>query len=221
MPWTNVPTFTVGQVLTSATMNNMRANANIGHLICTSTNRPAAPDEGTMIYETDTKRMLIWNGSAWRIVVETDVAAGTPLQIVHTTNNTSTTNGGAGTNYSIYAAMTTSITTLGSSRILVDGSVGSMQPSTANCMAIVKCDYDNTSTNPAVKTNLVAGCACEWAHNGYDLKNAPFSGLTGVLAAGTYTFRVKVSNTSGVTTQWNWHGYDEQRSWLTLTEVAA
>ena len=46
-------------------MNNMRSNANIGHLICTSASRPAAPDTGSMIYETDTSRTLVWNGTAW------------------------------------------------------------------------------------------------------------------------------------------------------------
>lgn len=192
-----------------------------GTIICTSTTRPASPFEGQQIYETDSKRVLIWNGTAWRSLAETDASVGTPLQVVHTTNSTSTQNGGAGSNYAIYAALTTTITTLGASRVLVDGSVGSIQPSTANCMAVVKCDYDNASTDPTVTTNLVAGCSCEWSHNGYDLKNAPFSGLTGVLAAGTYTFRVKVRNTTGVTTQWNWHGLVEQRSWLTLTELAA
>jgi hypothetical protein len=221
MPWTDITAFTGGQVLTSTVMNQMRVNERIGHIVCTSGTRPSAPDEGSMVYETDTKRMLIWNGAAWRIVADTDAAVGTPLQIVHTTNSTSTTNGGAGTSYSIYAAMTTSITTLGSSRVLVNGNVGSMQPGTANSMAVVKCDYDNASTDPAVGTNLVAGTSCEWSHNGFDLKNAPFSGLTPVLAAGTYTFRVKVRSLQGVTTQWNWHGYIEQRSWLTLTEVAA
>ena len=33
--------------------------------VCTSTTRPASPFEGQAIYETDTDRMLIWNGSAW------------------------------------------------------------------------------------------------------------------------------------------------------------
>jgi hypothetical protein len=65
MAWTDIPDFTVGQVLTSSRMNNMRDNANIGHRICTSTTRPTSPDEGTMIYEADTNRTLVWNGSAW------------------------------------------------------------------------------------------------------------------------------------------------------------
>lgn len=33
--------------------------------VCTSTTRPAAPYDGQMIYETDTKISLVYNGSAW------------------------------------------------------------------------------------------------------------------------------------------------------------
>ena len=33
--------------------------------VCTSATRPATPYEGQMIYETDTDRVLVWNGSAW------------------------------------------------------------------------------------------------------------------------------------------------------------
>lgn len=66
MPWTNLPTFTVGQVLTSTVMNQMRVNATIGHTICTSSSRPAAPDTGQMIYETDTQRVLVYSGTAWQ-----------------------------------------------------------------------------------------------------------------------------------------------------------
>jgi len=33
--------------------------------VCTSTTRPASPYEGQAIYETDTDRMLIYNGSIW------------------------------------------------------------------------------------------------------------------------------------------------------------
>jgi hypothetical protein len=35
--------------------------------VCTSTTRPASPFEGQCIFETDTDRMLIWNGSSWII----------------------------------------------------------------------------------------------------------------------------------------------------------
>ena len=33
--------------------------------VCTSSTRPASPFEGQMIYETDTDKVLVWNGSAW------------------------------------------------------------------------------------------------------------------------------------------------------------
>jgi hypothetical protein len=70
MAWTNIPAFTVGQVLTAATMNNVRANANIGHLVCTSSTRPASPDTGAMIYETDTALVYVYSGSAWVKVLQ-------------------------------------------------------------------------------------------------------------------------------------------------------
>ena len=33
--------------------------------VCTSTTRPSNPFEGQMIYETDTDKVLVWNGTAW------------------------------------------------------------------------------------------------------------------------------------------------------------
>jgi hypothetical protein len=33
--------------------------------VCTSSTRPATPYDGQMIYETDTKNSLVYNGSAW------------------------------------------------------------------------------------------------------------------------------------------------------------
>ena len=33
--------------------------------VCLSTTRPTVPYEGQMIYETDTDKVLVWNGSAW------------------------------------------------------------------------------------------------------------------------------------------------------------
>ena len=32
--------------------------------VCTSSTRPTAPYEGQTIFETDTDRMYVWNGSA-------------------------------------------------------------------------------------------------------------------------------------------------------------
>ncbi len=37
-------------------------------VICTSTTRPTAPLSGTLIFETDTLALNVWDGSAWRAV---------------------------------------------------------------------------------------------------------------------------------------------------------
>lgn len=39
--------------------------------VCTSSTRPASPFEGQAIFETDTDRMLIWNGTTWVIPNQT------------------------------------------------------------------------------------------------------------------------------------------------------
>ena len=59
--------------------------------VCTSSTRPTAPYEGQMIFETDTDRMYIWNGSAWVIPNQT-TQNPTGLEII---TPTSVTNGTA------------------------------------------------------------------------------------------------------------------------------
>lgn len=36
--------------------------------VCTSSNRPANPFDGMVIYETDTDRAMVWNNSAWVVL---------------------------------------------------------------------------------------------------------------------------------------------------------
>ena len=99
MAWTDVGTFAVGQVLDAATMNALRGNQNIGHRVCTSSTRPSTPDEGTMIYETDTKKVYVWNGSQWsQVSTETAPVSGSILQVGRYgwTNETSVNGSGAG-----------------------------------------------------------------------------------------------------------------------------
>lgn len=39
--------------------------------VCLSTSRPSAPFDGQLIYETDTDRLAIWNGTAWTYMTGT------------------------------------------------------------------------------------------------------------------------------------------------------
>ena len=36
--------------------------------VCTSTTRPASPFDGQVIYETDTDRAMVWNGTSWVVL---------------------------------------------------------------------------------------------------------------------------------------------------------
>ena len=56
--------------------------------VCTSSTRPATPYEGQMIYETDTDKVLVWNGSAWVIP---NSPAQNPTGLEYITTKTFTT----------------------------------------------------------------------------------------------------------------------------------
>lgn len=56
-------TFTAGSVLTAAQMMTYLMNQVI--IKCTSGTRPSGPDEGMTIYETDTDKILTYDGSGW------------------------------------------------------------------------------------------------------------------------------------------------------------
>ncbi len=51
--------------------------------VCTFSTRPASPYEGQVIYETDTDRTLVWNGSAW-VFLSTSTANPVGLELVKT-----------------------------------------------------------------------------------------------------------------------------------------
>jgi len=51
--------------------------------VCTSTNRPANPYDGMVIYETDTDRAMVWNNTAW-VVLSTGRANPVGLDLILT-----------------------------------------------------------------------------------------------------------------------------------------
>lgn len=55
--------FADGDVLTAAQVNDYLMEQAV--IACTSGTRPSSPNEGMVIYETDTDRVLIYDGSAW------------------------------------------------------------------------------------------------------------------------------------------------------------
>jgi hypothetical protein len=51
--------------------------------VCTSSTRPASPYTGMTIYETDTNKMLVWNGSAW-VIPNSPAQNPTGLELITT-----------------------------------------------------------------------------------------------------------------------------------------
>lgn len=90
--------------------------------VCTSSNRPANPYDGMMIYETDTNLVRIWNGTAWKTLAYSDYSSGSVIQVASTTKTDtfSTTS----TTFTDVTGLSVSISpTSTSSKILVLGYV--------------------------------------------------------------------------------------------------
>ena len=56
-------TFVAGEVLTAANVNDYLMEQAV--IACTSATRPGSPNEGMVVYETDTDRISVYTGAAW------------------------------------------------------------------------------------------------------------------------------------------------------------
>jgi hypothetical protein len=74
--------------------------------VCTSSTRPAVPFEGQMIYETDTDKVLVYNGTDWK-QTPTAATAGAVLQVVQGTYSTQVV---SSTNTYVTTGLTATIT---------------------------------------------------------------------------------------------------------------
>jgi len=118
--------------------------------VCTSTTRPASPFEGQVIYETDTDKMLVYNGSAW-LYVSTPQATEPGAWTTYTPTNSGITLGN-GTQTARYTKIGKTVfvsyrLVLGSTSSL-SGSVTVGLPSTCNSAAtcVVICTDSGVAT---------------------------------------------------------------------------
>lgn len=77
---------TNGTVPDEAYFNNALMKQTV--IVCTSGTRPASPPEGMTIYETDTDRRLVWDGSAWQVLMQLTTTSYTVSWTGATTNPT-------------------------------------------------------------------------------------------------------------------------------------
>jgi hypothetical protein len=61
------------EVLTSSDLNTYAMQQTI--IRCTSGTRPSSPSEGWHIYETDTRRLLVYKSGSWVMAIPTDLTA--------------------------------------------------------------------------------------------------------------------------------------------------
>lgn len=85
--------------------------------VCTSTTRPSTPFEGQMIYETDTNRVLVYEGAAWVMIADTDTPPGMELVKVQT----------IGTTVASVTVSSVFSSTYENYKITINGGVGSQQ----------------------------------------------------------------------------------------------
>ena len=86
-------TWADGDALTAADLNGFVRDQ--WTTICTSGTRPSTSQTGRHIYETDTRRTLVWDGTAWAIVREDQWSTYTPAWTAASANPT-LGNGGIG-----------------------------------------------------------------------------------------------------------------------------
>lgn len=79
-------TWADGDTITAADLNGFVRDQ--WTTICTSGTRPSTTQTGRVIYETDTRRTLAWDGTAWAIVREDQWTTYTPAWTASTTNPT-------------------------------------------------------------------------------------------------------------------------------------
>jgi hypothetical protein len=63
-------TFTAGEILTASDVMTYLMNQVV--VVCTSGTRPSSPTEGRVIFETDTNKLMAYDGSAWQELNMTD-----------------------------------------------------------------------------------------------------------------------------------------------------
>ena len=98
--------------------------------VCTSTNRPAVPFDGMLIYETDTNRVAVYDTNAW-VYKTPDTTVGSVLQVVSATKTDTFTT--TSTSYTDITGLSVSITPkFSTSKILVFYSVQCQGVNTVN-----------------------------------------------------------------------------------------
>lgn len=136
--------------------------------VCTSSTRPASPYQGQVIYETDTAKTLVWNGSAW-VYLSTSTANPPGLELVKTATVTNATDSGTAfrsiftssyTSYRIFCSTITALSNGAQPRVSFYYSTSTEQ-TTTYYSAFAAPKYDGTTSVVAVNNGSYINLASE------------------------------------------------------------
>lgn len=174
-------------------LSNYLPNSRISQAgVCTSSTRPASPYEGQVIYETDTDRVLVWNGTAW-VDVSTGKTGKPGLvlvkeQTIGTTVSSVEVTGAFSADFNTYRIVISGVTASSSSAFfrLRMANLGNHYSSLYYDLS----NGTNTSTNrtnAANDANIgVGGTASTSMSTSFDIHN-PFNSNAFTTFNGTYT----------------------------------
>lgn len=207
MPYTTPATSTAGSTLTAAWLNTyVRDNTAVAQ-VCTSSTRPTgnALYEGVRIYETDTDRILYYNGSAWVIIGGTVVPTCrvyNSANISHTTSGTAQALTFNSERYDVSSMHSTSsntgritIPTNWAGKYSVGASVGFASNATGYRQISIRLNgttdivFHNTNAISGLVTRLSCSTIYEFAAGDYIevFANQTSGGALDVLAQGNHT----------------------------------
>jgi hypothetical protein len=152
--------------------------------VCTSSTRPATPFEGQAIFETDTDRMLIWNGTTW-VIPNAPAQNPTGLELITPTSVAGTGVALSGANVTYSATTSISVNGCFSSlysnyRVLIASTIGSvdgqillqMRSNGTDATGSTDYDYSASQYNYGTLLNLGSSSGGSSAVIGYKIASA-------------------------------------------------
>jgi hypothetical protein len=165
--------------------------------VCTSSNRPANPFDGMMIYETDTNLVRIWNGTAWRTLSYSDYTSGSVIQVASATKTDSFTT--TSTSYVDITGLSVSMSpTSTSSKVLISYTV-SGQGVVATNMGFLQIVRDSTAIGNGVGSGSRPGIGSalpELSNFVFGMASSSYLDSPNTTSSTTYKIQVR-SNTTG------------------------
>jgi hypothetical protein len=180
--------------------------------VVTSSNRPANPYDGMMIYETDTDRAAVWDGSSW--VYKT---GKTTLQIVEQTHSTQVDSTAYWT--AVTYVFQASITPISSaSKLYVEAIVPRQGGSGGGRLATI-IRYDTTSGGTTGTELAQCQTHFETATNNYFIMPAVMKASVSLGSTSTHYFKVVITHYDRASTETHYACVYGTRASMYITEV--